>query len=474
MREAGTKYLPQEPKENEVNYRNRLTRSTLTNFYNKTADMVSAKITRKDPKLLDGTPQQIVDIEENIDNMGNSISQFTEMALTHSIDDGVVFVFVDSPKMPATTVGEEDPDAPPRTRAQDEAMGLRPYVRLIQAKDLIGWKHKVVDGRPVLEQIRIHETTTRPSEDDPFNDEEVERIRVVEPFIHTVWEKVKDNNGKESWVIVETVITEFEQIPLVPLYTNYKKFLVGEPLYLDLAYMNVNHWQSDSDQTNIVHVIRNPILFGQGLSETGEEVVVAVGPNSMVTAPIGSDLKYVEHSGKAAEVGYVQLERLEANIVTMGGEIIMNKRTGNPTATARALDQAEMDSEMAAISTAIEDMWREVFVFLAEAFGVEVTDAENVGVNMNKDFSLGMRDVQAVSELLKMRQTGDISQSTLWFELQRMGMLSEDFDSEEETALLDVESEEKMDREATLMSMMTEASIPSEGGNQEEEDDNDE
>lgn len=462
MRAAGQIYLPQEPKETPKLYENRLKRSVLTNFYRKAADKFSGKITRKAPELLESTPTEIEGIEDNIDNQGNSIGQMTEQALSQAVDDGVTFFFVDSPVMPETAAeaegmeeGEDPVDPFPRTRAQDEELGLRPYVRHVTADQLLGWKHDVVDGRPVLRQIRIFEVVTEQDPDDPFNEVDVEQVRVVEPNLHVIWQKRKDAEGNEQWIIVQTIITDFEEIPLIPLYTNKIKFLVGQPLFDDLANLNVAHWQSDSDQNNIVHTIRVPILFGTGLTEAGEEPIIEIGPNSLTHGEAGSDLKYVEHTGAAAEVGFNALERLEANITRMGAEIILNKRTGNPTATARALDQAESDSEMATVSTNVEDTWKETFRHLLIAFGQEPDpEMDQIGVNMNKDFSLGLHDISAVKEFIAMRTNGDLSQQTLWFELKRIGILSEDFDEEAEEELLELEKAANMEREAEMMRTM--------------------
>jgi hypothetical protein len=476
MRAAGKALLPQEPLENPTAYMNRLARSVLTNFYSKASDKFSGKVTRKDPELLEKTPQQIKDIENNIDNQGNSLAQFTEQSLTCAIDDGVVFWFIDSPTAPATVTGDEEGNFP-RTRAQDEALGLRPYVRVVKADNLLGWKHEMVNGKPVLTQIRIAETVTMQDPDDIFNEVKVAQVRVVEPNLQTLWQLRKDEEGKETWQIVQVIATEFATIPLVALYTNQKGFLIAEPLFLDLAHLNTAHWQSESDQTNIVHAIRMPILFATGLSQAGEQVQIDVGPNSIVSGEPGSDLKFVEHTGKSAEVGFLQIERLEQNITTMGADIILNRRSGNPTATQRTLDQAEADSEMAAVSTNVEDAWKEAFGHLMTAFGIGQPaddDMDAIGVNMNKDFNLGMWDVSAIKDLLAMRVSGDLSQSTLWFEMKRIGILSEDFDEEAEEALLELEKEASMEREAQMMREMEQIGADPFGeGNTDDDDDGD-
>jgi hypothetical protein len=399
------------------------------------------------------------------------------MALSDAVDDGITFFFVDSPADPTKQVDEngEPLQRTPRTLGQDKREDLRPYVRQIKADRLLGWKYHIENGKEILDEIRIHEFVTEPDPDDEWNDIKVEQIRVVRPFQQLVYQKKEDDKGKEDWLLVETIVTDFEEIPLVPLYTNKIKFLVGEPLFIDLANLNISHWQSNSDQQNIIHVIRVPILLGTALTdvETGAQELT-IGPNSIVHAEPGGDLKYVEHTGKAAEVGFMALERLEGDITRMGAEIILNKRTGNPTATARALDQAESDSEMATVSTNVEDAWQEVFRFMTLAFGEdEPEDITTIGVNMNKDFNLGMWDVSAIKDLLSMRGTGDLSQSTLWFEMKRIGILSEDFDEEAEEALLELEKEANMEREADMLRTASQIDEDPFGNGNDDDDDDD-
>lgn len=474
MRKAGKKYLPQEPLESETAYINRLKRSYLVNFYRKTVDKFVGKITRQDPGLLDETPTEIEDLYEDIDNNGNDLPTVIRESLTHAVDDGIVFYFIDSPRDPTreTQDGEEQPQRTFRSRGSDIRNGIRPYVRTIRADDLIGWKFEKINGNKVLTQIRIRETVTKVDPEDEWNEIEVEQIRVVEPFLHVIYEFQKDENGKEDWVIVETIQTDFETIPLVALYTSKIKYMVGEPLFLDLASLNLEHWQSYSDQNNITHVIRVPILFASGFDENENPITLDVGPNSLIQGPPASDMKYVEHTGKAADVGFKQLERLEDAIVRMGAEIVLNKRTGaNQTATARAIDKSEADNEMTLISTAVENAWNEVFQFLAEAFGLEADSDVVGGINMNKDFKAGLIEAQDIAQLIALRTSGNISRDTLWIELKRHDVLSEDFDPEAEALLLDKEEEESMERQAESVRIMEEASLDGGGGDDGDEDD---
>ena len=44
---------------------------------------------------------------------------------------------------------------------------------------------------------------------------------------------------------------------------------------IDLAWLNLAHWQSASDQRHILHVARVPFLFGRGLSEGEIDLLLA-------------------------------------------------------------------------------------------------------------------------------------------------------------------------------------------------------
>ena len=477
MRVAGTIYLPQEPKETERAYKNRVARSYLTNFYLKTSKTFNGKIFRQAPELLDETPESIESIKDDLDNQGNELTVFMSDALDHGIDDGIVHFLIDSPPAPEPIINEEGEEVP-RTRGMDMREGRRPYVSIVRASQLIGWQSEVINGKRVLKQIRIKETAFMPDPEDEFNEIEVERICLIEPFLHELWELQTDDNGKEDWVLIETTVTEFPAIPLVTLYTNQVKYMVGKPLFSDLSYLNVDHWQQSSDQQNITHAVRTPILFGTNLVDDGETPEIEIGPNSLVHGRAGAELKYVEHTGKAVEVGMKAIEHLEDRIVAMGSEIVLNKRTGQQqTATAKAIDQAEEDSEMTTISTAIENAASEIFTWLDFAFGndtVLVSDEEFPagGINMNKDFSLGMMDLDAVKELQAMRIAGDLSQDSLWAELKRYGVLSEDFDEEAEKDLLETEESDRMDKAVDQEQRMFEAVNP-DGEEDEDEDDED-
>lgn len=481
MRSAGTLYLPQEPEEAAAAFTIRLERSVLTNIYKKTADTFAGRITKVAPVVEEGTPTQIVDIVDDFDNNGNDLATVMHRALRQGVDDGIVHFLIDSPQFIAPVIETDEGEEVPvdRTKKVDDDLGLRPFVSIINAENALGSRYDD-DQRLIMFRFRVWDS--RPDPDDEFNDILVEQVHVldigngaeatVRKRIFEEDESDQGSNKKSEWKVVEEIVTDFTEIPLVTMYLDEVRQDVGVPLFMDLANLNIRHWQSSSDQSNIVHVIRVPILFAVGLVDPTSQKpqTVTIAANSVTHGEAGSTLEYVEHTGKAAEVGNIEIQELMADMVRMGVEIVIGK-TGTQTATARALDQAEADTLMIQVATAVENAFDEIFVHLAAAFGIE-PDAEGSagGVNLNKDFNISALDSNVIAQLVQIWSAGGLSRETFWEEMQRWGILSEDFEAELEADKIEVDKDAAVEREGQMLEMVATASAL---GDDDDEDDDD-
>ncbi|MGT3256396.1 DUF4055 domain-containing protein, partial [Yersinia enterocolitica] len=73
-------------------------------------------------------------------------------------------------------------------------------------------------------------------------------------------------------------------------------FMRGTPPLIDLAMLNIKHWQSQSEQDNILHVARVPLLSVFGL-EDKEELTVGASVATRFDDRTKQGLEYTEHSG---------------------------------------------------------------------------------------------------------------------------------------------------------------------------------
>ena len=218
--------------------------------------------------------------------------------------------------------------------------------------------------------------------------------------------------------------------------------MTGKPALLDLADLNVAHWQSSSDQRNILHVARVPILFAAGLDEDASQTL-EIGPNRIIYGPQGATLAFVEHTGNAIAAGRQDLEDLKQDMSTMGTELLV-KRTGGVTATEKAIDSAAGDSALASIARALNNALSTMLDYMGEWDG----GREDCGsLATNTDFRVAM-DAADLDTLMKARQAGDLSRETFWIELSRRNILNGDFDPEDEADKIDNEAEDALNRYA--------------------------
>lgn len=411
MREAGAKYLPREPKESKDAYNNRLIRSVLYNAFADTVQKLVGKPFSKPVTLKEETPEQIVDWSEDIDRCGSNITTFAREVFNNGLVDGITHVLVDFPR------GGEG-----LSLAEEQALETRPYTVNIKASDLIGWQSETVNGIEELTQIRIHEKTIEP--DGKWGEVEIHRIRVI----YKTGFELYQLNDKKKWAIVDSGETSIGRIPLITYYTRKTGFMTAKPPLLDLAYLNVQHWQSSSDQEHILHFIRFPLLHGAGFSNDQKQV--EIGPNRMITSEDPTaKLTYVEHSGAAVEAGRQSIKDIEDKMASMGMQVL-TQRSGDVSATATSLDTAKTHSALQDMIRRLENSFSEIFWLMKEWSKIE-TDLAG-GININQDFGLSLTNGKDEDTLLKSRMAGEISQETYLNELKRRAVLSDDLNITDE------------------------------------------
>lgn len=429
MRVRGTAYLPREERETEPAYLNRLSRSWLFPALDETVKSVANKVFARPVTLGDDVPPELEALEDNITNEGRNLNTFARSVFEDGVEAGVAFILVDGPKR-----GEEVV-----TAAEEKAVNFRPYLTHVKAEDVLGWKTTTILNETVLTQIRISEIVSEDDPEDEFGQLPVNQVRVL-----TVEEtgfvgvRVYRQDDKQKWQIFDAFSTELREITIVPFYTNRTGFLQAEPVFEELADLNIAHWQSASDQRSILHKARVPILMITGMSVKE----VTSSPNeAIVTANKDAKAGWVEHTGKAIEAGRDDLKDLEQRMQALG-LVLVTPKPGTPTATGEALDAAKANTPLATMAQGLGDALSTAFGFMALYMGRTVEDGGTVNVNDDFEVMFGEQDS---TFLLNARNTGQISHETFVAECKRRGILMESVDAADEKELLDAELPEPED-----------------------------
>jgi hypothetical protein len=424
MREAGEAYLPKFAAESREAYKERLSLSWLFNGYRKTVRDMTGRVFSAPVELDEGAPANVQEWAMNIDMAGRDLSTFARQVFEDTLDAGISYIWVDSPPRPEGA-----------TRAQVQAANLRPYLVHLAVEEVLGWKAETVNNVTVLTQLRIMESVNEIDPDDEFAEVHIPQVRVLDRtdagVMTRLYRKVKGANGKEEWRLHdEPTFSQMPEITVVPFYANRTGFFAGMPLLDDLADVNIAHWQSQSDQRNILHFARTPILFAAGRSDEDGPLVISPGMATTSSDP-SAKLEWVEHTGAAIDAGRQDLKDLEFQMETHGLQLLVSK--AQKTATGEALDAAKETSQLAMTADQLQDTLERALAWMAEYAGTPA----DISVKVNKEYGVGMMTAQELTVLLQAVNTGNMSRETFLRELARRGMVAPDLDPNEEGERID-------------------------------------
>ena len=425
MRAAGQKYLFKMPLENKDAYENRLNRSTLYPALSETLAQMCGRVFYSPINVSNVDKKIVEDILPDVDTEGNALDVFSSQWFYAALAYGVSFVLVDY-----TKTGDA------KTKAEEKAIGARPYLVHIKPQNVLGIKYDRINGNKVMTQFRYKEFVTE--EDGEFATKVVEQINVYEIGRVRKYKPQSDGNGKSSFIEIENIEVKANGapltfIPIVPFITKKTgHFALGEPPLMELANLNIKHWQSQSDQDNLLNTARVPLLVRIGVTD---DSTVKIG-NSIVDLPAGADLRYVEHTGSAIAAGQKSLNELETQMRVAGAKLLEKADMAMTESQARDEQNKEI-SALRLYANRFEDALDLVLEYVGVWLGIESKEVGNVEISGNIDGNLDPN--ASMDSVIKLQSAGIISKQTTFEEAKRRGLISDNVNWEDEQARTDGE-----------------------------------
>lgn len=423
MRAEGETYLPKFEAESAKAYDARRNASWLFNAYKKAVKDMTGRVFCKSAEVSDGALDK--DIEANIDGQNNDLSAFARNVFEAGLSGaGVTFIMADAP--PRSGVVTVD---------QAASANLRPYLVHVQPDEVLGWKTEAVGSRTVLSQWRMIETVEEQDPADEFTTHEIEQIRVLTLEAGRVNVRLYRKAAKsDKWELWDEFPTDAPEITVVPFYAARTGFFMAEPPLQDLADVNVAHWQSQSDQRNILHFARVPILTAAGYDDDdGRRPLVLSAGMANTSRDADFKMAWVEHSGAAIGAGRDDLKDLEFQMQALGLQLLV---AGQETATGAALDAAKETAPLAMMADNLKDALEQALSWLAMYQGRD----EAFTVAVNKDFGVIPLTAQEVTAMLMAVNTGNMPRRVFVEEMKRRGFIQSDTDTEGYIDDLDAEA----------------------------------
>ncbi|OUH40283.1 hypothetical protein AZ019_001178 [Klebsiella pneumoniae] len=417
MRRQGKLYLPKWPNEDPESYKERLAVATLLPAYEEAIKQNIGRVFAEPTVLSESAPESIRKLSTDIDMEGNRLDVWAQQFFSIGFQYGLVHALVDYPRVDTQSV---------RTKADEIAAGSRPYVTMLNPRQVIGWKSKVEGGKVILTDLRIRESIIVDGDD--YGQTKVEQIRHIMPGKVEIYRRKAGDNGVAQWTLHDEWETSRDDIPLVTLYTKRTGFMRGSPPLLNLALLNIKHWQSQSEQDNILHVARVPLLVAYGLAD-GETLTIGSSTATRFDNRERQGLEYVEHTGSSIEAGETSLEKLEDQMRQAGAKLLRAENTSTKSVDQTNEERMQENSPLYTMASSLEDALDNILQIMAEWLGEK--EGGNVDVRTELDVSAQTFDSAAATAVQSLRQGGDIRQVDAVRVLQALKFIDPDAKPEE-------------------------------------------
>lgn len=473
LSEASAEYIPQNCYEDSDGYQVRLSSalSSFQPFYRYLKDLTIGTALRKPLSLSDEqSTEEWESFFRNSTLEGDSLTVFAKRLLDASIDAGLAGILVDFPR----SQGAEN-------LAQERAQKLRPYLQLINFGDILGWKSEIATtqiGETTeygnrLTQLRIKDSV---SDSDPL-DEFVEISRpavhvfdqpsAVEPVRHRLFvQKPLSLNSPDKWCLEEETFLSIPFIPFVPCYANTcDGFMRARPLLLDIARLNLKHWQVASDLAHSLHLTSTPSLVITGVNAVGENGDLQVSPDrSLILADPASRADWIGAPSDGAVVMRESLKDLEHAMMTLCPVQKQEKSTtGVESAAAKKIDRAQSDAVLSLLVSNLEDALNQALAIAAVYWNIAP-----VSMSLPRDFVPEGMTALEIKEYAALVATNLLSHETFLRKMQ----VSEIFDGLDNWNVED-ELDLLSEAETTVDSLLLPENEMPEGPDQDNDEDED-
>lgn len=397
LRENSEAFLPIEPREDYTAYLARVNRAVFSPFTQRLVRAAAGLILRK-PISLVGDPYWTDIFAKDVDGCGSDLDEYARRLLLCSLTYGHCHTLVD---FPAPTGA--------RSLAEERELNRRPYWIEIDPDNIYGWRLDREVNYGNLVQVRIKEKAVVP--DGEFGEKVYDQIRVIEPGQYRIYrqtETKKDMQGgfpypnafdatdaTSDYELVESGDYSLGQIPLVTTYAGKVDTLTSKPPLLDIAYLNLAHFQRQADLIHSLHIASQPILVLEGWDDQSKDVAVSV--NYAMASQPGNKVYYVEPAANAFEAQSNEIRELQMQMATLGISTLSQQKFVAESADARRLDRVDTNSMLSMVSLDLEQSLQRAFNLAADYVGITAPE-----VSISRDFDIDRligQDVTALTAL---------------------------------------------------------------------------
>tara|TARA_R100000030_G_scaffold6494_1_gene4410 strand:+ start:687 stop:2033 length:1347 start_codon:yes stop_codon:yes gene_type:complete len=399
LRENCEAFLPLEPREDYSAYLARVNRAVFTPYTQRLISGAAGLILRK-PISIEGDSYWTEVFNKDVDGCGSDLDEYARRLVMCALTYGHCHTLVD---FPAPTNA--------KSLAEERALNRRPYWIEVDPTKVYGWRLDRESNYGNLTQVRIGEKAVVP--DGEFGEKVYDQIRVIEPGRYRVYrqeQQKKEMQGNfpypssfdqsdatAEFELIESGPYSLEQIPLVTVYANKLDTMTSRPPLLDIAHLNLAHFQRQADLIHSLHIASQPMLVLEGWDDQTKDMAISVN-YAMATQP-GNKVYYVEPAASAFEAQSAEIQELQQQMASLGLSTLSQQKFVAESADARRLDRIDTNSMLAMVSMDLESGLQKSYNLAANYLGIEPPQ-----VKISRDFDLQRligQDIAAMAQLFE-------------------------------------------------------------------------
>lgn len=341
----------------------------------------------------------------NVDFEGSSIEVFSYDIAQEVASVGRVGILYDAPSV------EEVQELSINEAA---VAGVRPYLKMYTAENIINWKFRSVNGLRKLVTVVLQEEVE--DENDPFSHDTVKQYRALLIEDGKYVQRVFNAEGMEDVDQANTTLllngAAFTEIPFVCINASSIGLDVEKPPLLDLANTNLTHYRVSASLGACIHMFGRitPVFYipQQHMKEFNDQTM-EFGVGKRITIPTDSQ-------GAKADVGFLEpkaditvvvneMQRLEARMAAQGARALRPQKSGVESAETVGMDMMSELSILGAIANNTS-----IGLTMAVSWLMGSTTDDMTLVKLNTDFLTKPIDAAMVGQLMLAVKEGRMSQ----------------------------------------------------------------
>ena len=420
IKAAGEIYLPKLSGQTESDYAKYVQRGCLFNAMARTLQGMVGAVVRTNAVI--EAPPQLQPVLEDATVFQQTIQEVIRDTVDNILSYGFLGILIDMPTNTTLTPA-------------------LPYLALYKGVDILNWQRVKIGDDEVLSMVVLSELRYKIDPQDPYimMQEKIIRVCFIDVdgwYKQRVFIRNTADPKNEDWIqegedIIPTKVgIPFKEIPFVFFNSLGIYPAPTKPPLLDVANLNIKHWQVSTDYYHGLHYCAIPTPWAAGFRVDGDLYIGS--QKAWVSDDPNAKCGYLEFTGTGLAAIEKALTKLETLMAVMGARLLEEQKAGVESAEAIRLRISGDSVTLSTVAQVTEEGIVQVLDFVCLWMGI----SGKVKVSINRDFVSQRLSSSDITALLGAVQAGKISMDTFLYNLRVGEILPPDRTIEDEKDMI--------------------------------------